>query len=183
MPQERDLEQAAPAPAPRSILLLARFLLPYRGRIAGALAALIVAAVSVLALGQGLKHVIDGGFGSGDPALLNAALAGVIAISCTLALATYARFYLMMTVGERVITDLRRAVFSHVLTLSPAFFDSTRTGEIISRLTNDTTQIQAVIGFGLSMFLRNLLMMTGAVVLLFITSPKLAALDRKSTRL
>jgi ATP-binding cassette subfamily B protein len=82
----------------------------------------------------------------------------------------------MMSTGERVIADLRRAVFDHVLRLSPAFFDASRTGGIVSRLTNDTSQLQMVIGFGVSMFLRNLLMMLGAAVLLFVTSPKLAGL-------
>src|SRR5262245_55310788 len=155
---------------------LGRFVIPYRGRIAIALGALVVAASCVLVLGQGLRHVVDAGFGSGDPRLLNAALAGVIAVSLLLACATWVRFYLMMSVGERIIADLRAAVFGHVLTLSPAFFDSARTGEIASRLTNDTEQIRQVIGFGLSMFLRNGLMMIGALVLLFLTSPKLAAL-------
>jgi len=152
-----------------------RFLAPYRWKIAGALVALIVAASCVLALGQGLRHVIDAGFGSGDPHLLNLALAGVVTVSVVLACATWTRFYLMMSVGERVIADLRMAVFGHVLTLSPAFFDASRTGEIASRLTNDTEQIRQAIGFGLSMFLRNGLMMAGALVLLFATSPKLAA--------
>ncbi len=155
---------------------LGRFIAPYKGRIAGALAALVVAAGCVLALGQGLRHVIDGGFGSGDPRLLNAALAGVVAVSCVLAAATFARFYLMMSVGERIIADIRRAVFGHALDLSPAFFDGARTGEVVSRLTNDSEQLRQVIGFGFSMFLRNLLMMTGAAVLLVVTSPKLAAL-------
>ena len=155
---------------------LARFVAPYRGRIAAGLAALVVAAGCVLALGQGLRHVVDAGFGSGDPQLLNAALAAIVAVSVVLAAATFARFYLMMSVGEKVIADLRNAVFAHVLTLSSAFFDSERTGEISSRLTNDTEQIRQVIGFGLSMFLRNGLMMLGALVLLFLTSPKLAAL-------
>jgi ATP-binding cassette subfamily B protein len=155
---------------------LSRFLLPYRLRIAVALTALVVAAGCVLALGQGLRHVIDGGFGSGDPAMLNAALAGVIAIAIVLSLATWVRFYLMMSTGERVIADLRRTVYEHVLTLSPAFFDASRTGEIGSRLTNDSEQLRVVIGFGLSMFLRNGLMMLGALVLLFLTSPKLTAL-------
>jgi ATP-binding cassette subfamily B protein len=159
-----------------ALLRLARFLLPYRRRIAAALFALIVAAGSVLALGQGLKHVIDSGFASGNPGLLNAALAGVLAIATVLSGATYARFYLMMSTGERVIADLRRALFDHILTLSPGFFDTTRTGEIISRLTNDTTQLQMVIGFGFSLFVRNALMMLGAAVLLFVTSAKLAAL-------
>lgn len=155
---------------------LGRFLFPYRWKIAAALAALVVAASCVLALGQGLRYVIDGGFGSGEPQLLNAALAAVIALSAVLACATWVRFYLMMSVGERVIADLRQAVFGHVLTLSPAFFDSSRTGEISSRLTNDSEQIRQVIGFGVSMLLRNGLMMVGALALLFATSAKLAAL-------
>jgi ATP-binding cassette, subfamily B, bacterial len=99
----------------------------------------------------------------------------VIGVSVLLAGATWVRFYLMMSVGERIIADLRRAVFAHVLTLSPAFFDTARTGEIASRLTNDSEQIRQVIGFGLSMFLRNGLMMAGALGLLFATSPRLAA--------
>jgi ATP-binding cassette subfamily B protein len=152
-----------------------RFVAPYRWKIACALAALVVAASCVLALGQGLRHVIDAGFGSRDPHLLNTALAAVVGVAVILAGATWIRFYLMMSIGERVIADLREAVFSHVLTLSPAFFDASRTGEIASRLTNDSEQIRQVIGFGLSMFLRNGLMMVGALVLLFATSPKLAA--------
>jgi len=152
-----------------------RFVAPYRWKIACALAALVVAASCVLALGQGLRHVIDAGFGSRDPHLLNMALAAVVGVAVILACATWTRFYLMMSVGERVIADLREAVFSHVLTLSPAFFDASRTGEIASRLTNDSEQIRQVIGFGLSMFLRNGLMMLGALALLFATSPKLAA--------
>jgi len=153
-----------------------RFLSPYRWRIAIALVALIVAASCVLALGQGLRYVIDAGFGSRDPQLLNSALVGVLSVAVVLASATWIRFYLMQSVGERVIADLRKAVFAHVVSLSPAFFDSARTGEISSRLTNDSEQIRQVIGFGFSMFLRNGLMMVGALFLLFATSTKLAAL-------
>jgi ATP-binding cassette subfamily B protein len=160
----------------RSLRLLARFLYPYRGRIAVALLALLVAAGCVLALGQGLKYVVDNGFGSGEPRLLDQALAAMIAVAATLAVATWFRFYLMMTTGERVVTDLRRAVFDHVLGLEPAFFEATRTGEIMSRLTNDATLLQQVVGYGLSMFVRNLLMMVGAAVMLFVTSWKLAVL-------
>ena len=152
-----------------------RFLAPYRWRLLIALVALITAAGCVLALGQGLRHVIDAGFGSSDPRLLNMALAAVVAVSILLAGATWTRFYLMMSVGERVIADLRKAVFAHVLTLSPAFFDASRTGEISSRLTNDSEQVRQVIGFGISMFLRNGLMMIGSLVMLFATSAKLAA--------
>ena len=167
-------------PPPRAdvahLLRLGRFLLPYRGRIAAALAALLVAAGCVLALGQGLRHVIDAGFGSGDPRLLNSALVAVVGVSILLAGATWVRFYLMMSVGERIIADLRQAVFAHVLALTPVFYDSARTGEIASRLTNDTEQLRQVVGFGFSMFLRNAIMMCGALVLLFLTSVKLAAL-------
>jgi ATP-binding cassette subfamily B protein len=155
---------------------VARFLLPYRARVALALAALVVAAACWLALGQGVKHVIDGGFAGGEPKALDQALAGVLGIAAVLALATWLRFYLMMSLGERVVTDLRRAVFGHILGLEPAFFEATRTGEVISRLTNDATLLQQVIGYGLSMFLRNALMMAGAAAMLFVTSWKLAAL-------
>ena len=160
----------------RSLARLARFLTPYRWRVAGALVALVLAAACWLALGQGVKHVVDSGFGSGEPRLLDQALAGMIAIAAALALATWFRFYLMMTLGERLVTDLRRAVFDHILGLEPAFFESTRTGEVMSRLTNDATLLQQVVGYGLSMFLRNGLMMAGAAVMLFVTSWKLALL-------
>jgi ATP-binding cassette subfamily B protein len=161
-----------PAPLRR----LVGFLTPYRLRIAGALVALIVAAGSVLALGQGLKHVIDAGFASGEPRLLDQALAGVVGVAVVMAAATWCRFYLMMTTGERVVTDIRRAVYGHLLSLEPAYFEAARTGEVISRLTNDTTQLQIVIGYGFSMFLRNALMGVGALVMLVLTSGKLAAL-------
>lgn len=166
-------------PATGSVSQLRRllhFLAPYRWRVVVALVALVTASGCVLALGQGLRFVIDSGFGSGNPGMLNAALGGVIAVAVVLSVATFTRFYLMMSVGERVIADLRRAVFAHTLTLSPSFFDAARTGDIVSRLTNDSDQLRQVIGFGLSMFLRNGLMMIGALVLLFTTSPKLAAL-------
>ena len=159
-----------------AMLRMARFLAPYRGRIGAALAALLVAAVCVLALGQGLKFVVDQGFGSGEPRLLDQALTAVVALAAVLAIATYFRFRLMMSIGERVVTDLRRAVFDHLLGLAPAFFESTRTGEVISRLAGDATVLQQVIGYGLSMFVRNLLMMVGAAVMLFVTSWKLALL-------
>src|SRR3990172_3266968 len=155
---------------------LIAFLAPYKLRIAGALAALIVAAGSVLALGQGLRYVIDAGFSSGDPGLLDQALAGIIGVAIVMAAATWCRFYLMMTTGERVVTDIRRAVYGHLLSLEPAFFEAARTGEVISRLTSDTTQLQVVVGYGFSMFLRNALVGVGGVGMLVLTSGKLAAL-------
>ncbi len=160
----------------RSAAGLLRFVSPYRGRIAVALVALLVASACVLALGRGLQHVVDRGFGSGDPQLLDQALGAMIAVIVAYAAATWVRFYFMMTVGERVVTDLRRAVFDHLLALEPAFFETARTGEVVSRLTNDATVLQQVIGYQLSMFVRNSLMMAGAAAMLFVTSWKLAAL-------
>ncbi|HLX80901.1 MAG TPA: ABC transporter transmembrane domain-containing protein [Burkholderiales bacterium] len=159
----------------RHALRLARFVAPYRLKIAVALLALVVAACCVLALGQGLRHVVDNGFGSANPRLLDGALAAMIGVAALLSTATFVRFYLMMTIGERVVTDLRRKVFDHILALEPGYFEATRTGEVISRLTNDTTLLQQVIGFGVSMFVRNLLMMLGAAVMMFVVSWKLAA--------
>ena len=155
---------------------MARFLWPQRARIALAVIALVVAAGCVLLLGRGLQHVVDRGFGSGDPRLLDQALAAMIAVVALYAAATWVRFYFMMSVGERVVADLRRAVFDHILGLEPAFFERQRTGDVVSRLTNDATLLQQVIGYGLSMFVRNSLMMAGAAVMLFVTSWKLALL-------
>src|SRR3990170_3770943 len=159
----------------RHALRLARFIAPYRLRITLALLALVVAAGCVLALGQGLRYVVDRGFGSANPELLNAALGAMVGVAALLSAATFVRFYLMMSIGERVVTDLRRAVFNHILALEPGYFEATRTGEVISRLTNDTMLLQQVIGYGLSMFVRNLLMMIGAAVMMFVVSWKLAA--------
>jgi ATP-binding cassette subfamily B protein len=155
---------------------IARFLWPYRGRLAIAVIALLVAVGCVLALGRGLQHVVDRGFGSGEPRLLDQALVAMIAVVVLFAAATCARFYFMMSVGERVVTDLRRAVFDHILALDPAFFEKERTGDVVSRLTNDATLLQQVIGYGVSMFVRNALMMVGAALMLFVTSWKLALL-------
>ena len=115
-----------------------RFVRPYRGRLAAAMVALVVAAGAVLALGQGLRHVIDAGLHAADAALLDRLLGGMLAVVVTLAAATYTRFYLVSWIGERVVADIRRAVFGHLLALSPGFFETQRTGEVISRLTSDT---------------------------------------------
>ena len=166
-------------PASRNIRQLARvlgFLAPYRRQVAIALVALVVAAGCVLVLGQGLRRVIDGGFSSGDAALLDSALVALLAVIVTMAIATYTRFYYVSWIGERVTADIRRAVFGHLLDLSPGFFEVTRTGEVISRLTNDTSLLEVVIGSSASFALRNTLIMLGSMVMLFVTSPKLTAL-------
>src|SRR5690348_13464987 len=138
--------------------------------------ALLVAAACVLVLGQGLKRVIDAGFSHADAASLDTALFALLAIVCVLALATYTRFYSVSWIGERVSADIRRAVFGHLLEQSPGFFETMRTGEVISRLTSDTALLDLVIGSSASFALRNTLIMLGALVMLVITSPKLAAL-------
>ena len=153
-----------------------RFLRPYRRRIAAAAIALVVAAGSVLAIGQGLKLVIDRGIAAGNPGMLNEALVGLLAVIVIMSGATFGRFYLVTWLGERVTADLRRAVFEHILKLSPAFFEVTRTGEVISRLTNDTSLLETVVGSSASFALRNFLLMIGAFVLLAHTSPRLTVL-------
>jgi ATP-binding cassette, subfamily B, bacterial len=166
-------------PANRDIRQLARilrFVAPYRRQLAIAMVALVVAAGCVLVLGQGLRRVIDRGFASGDAALLNSALVALLAIIVVMAIATYTRFYFVSWIGERVTADIRRAVFSHLLDLSPGFFEVTRTGEVISRLTNDTSLLEVVIGSSASFALRNTLIMLGSLVMLIVTSPKLTAL-------
>jgi ATP-binding cassette subfamily B protein len=173
---------AAPSePSPRSPIVrtfrrLGGFLVPYRGRFAIAGVALLVAAGCMLAMGQGLKLVVDRGFIASDPHALDQALVALLAIIALMALATYVRFYNVSWIGERVTADLRRRVFDHLLTLSPGFFEITRTGEVISRLTNDTTMLENVIGSSLSLALRNLVLGVGALVLLMLTSLKLTLL-------
>ena len=125
---------------------LARYLKPYGWRIAGAGVALTVAAGTVLSLGVGLRFLIDQGFANGDPALLDAALLALLGVVIVLAGSTFARFYLVSWIGERVVADIRRDVYNHVISLSPSFFETTKTGEVLTRLTTDTTLLQVVVG-------------------------------------
>lgn len=138
--------------------------------------ALAIAASTVLAIGQGLKHVIDRGFSAGDAQTLDQTLFLLLGMLVVLGVSTFTRYYLINWVGERFIADLRRAVFDHVLTLSPAFFDKTRTGEVLSRITNDTALLDTVISSAFSFALRNAVLFVGGMVMLFITSLKLTLL-------
>lgn len=149
------------------------YLRPYKWGLAGALVALVVAAGTVLSIGQGLRFLVDDGFGSGNAALLDQALLVLLGAVVLLAVATYARFYLISWVGERVVADIRKRVFDHVIGLDPGFFEVTRTGEVLSRLTTDTTLLQVVVGSSVSVALRNVLLLSGGLVLLAVTSPKL----------
>jgi ATP-binding cassette subfamily B protein len=149
------------------------YLRPYLAAVLGAGVALIVAASTVLALGQGLRFMVDRGFGDG---VLDLALGVLLGVVVVLAMATYARFYIVSWIGERVVADIRQAVFDHVLKLSPGFFEITRTGEVLSRLTTDTTLLQVVIGSSISVALRNILLFLGGAMLLAVTSPKLTGI-------
>ena len=155
---------------------LVPFLLPYKWRILGAMVALTVAAGTVLGLGQGMRVLIDQGFAGGDTSLLDRSLLVLLAVIALMAASTYGRFYLVSWIGERVVADIRRAVYDHVLTLSPGFFETTKTGEILSRLTTDTTLLQVVVGSSASIALRNTLLFLGGTGMLLITSPKLTGL-------
>ena len=141
----------------RALRALLRFALPYRLRLAGAGLALIAAAGTVLALGQGLRQLIDRGFRSGDAATLDTAVLVLIGVVLALAVSTAGRFYLVSWIGERTVADIRRALFERVIALDPAYFETRRTGEILSRLTTDTTLLQTVIGSSFSQALRNVL--------------------------
>jgi len=169
-------EERAKAGNFKSISALLGFARPYWPSAAGAAVALVVAAGTVLALGQGLRALVDKGFSSGDAGLLDTALLVMLGVIIVLAAATYSRFYLVSWLGERVVTDLRRAVFDHVVKLSPGFFEITRTGEVLSRLTTDSTLLQMVIGSSASVAIRNFLLFVGASVMLAVTSPKLTGL-------
>ncbi|WP_222862217.1 ABC transporter transmembrane domain-containing protein [Zoogloea oleivorans] len=155
---------------------LFQLLRPYRRRVFIAAIALVVAAAAMLAVGQGLRAVIDKGFSAGDPAWLDRTLAAMFGVIALLAAATYLRFYNVSWLGERVTADIRRRVFDHLLSLPPAWFEAGRTGEVISRLTSDTTQIENVVGSSLSIALRNALLLIGGLVMLFTTSLKLTLL-------
>ncbi|MGL6246404.1 ABC transporter transmembrane domain-containing protein [Pseudomonas sp.] len=160
----------------RAILLTCRFLAPYRWPAFGALLALIVTAGITLSMGQGIRLLVDQGFMTQSPHLLNQSIGLFMVLVVGLAIGTFARFYLVSWIGERVVADIRRQVFNHLVYLHPGFYEDNRSSEIQSRLTADTTLLQSVIGSSLSMFLRNVLMVIGGIVLLFITNPKLTSI-------
>ncbi|MDA0261289.1 MAG: ABC transporter transmembrane domain-containing protein [Proteobacteria bacterium] len=152
------------------------YALDHLGVVFGALVALIAAAGATLAIGQALRRVIDQGFRADNAAFLDQYFIALFGVVVVLAIATFARFYLVSWLGERVVARVRSAVYDRVIGLSPAYFEVTKTGEILSRLTTDTTLIQSVVGSSASVALRNVLLLIGGTAMLFITSPKLALL-------
>ncbi len=165
---------ASPA-SPRSLSGLVPFLRPYRGRIALAVLFLVLAAASTLVLPVALKSLIDSGLVAAEPGERVMALRGhffaLFMVGAALGLFSAARFYMVSWLGERVTADLRNAVYAHVVEQSPEFFETTQTGEVLSRLTTDTTLVQTVVGSSLSMGLRNTVMGIGALGMLVITNP------------
>lgn len=148
-------------------------LAPYKKHVALALLALFIAASAWLLLGQGIKLTVDEGMNADQLNELNAAIGWVLAFTVLGCLATYFRFYLMTWLGERISADIRINVYNHLLSLPPGFFAETRTGEVISRFTNDTAVIQTVVGMSLSMAIRSVIGFVGALILMAITSPLL----------
>jgi ATP-binding cassette subfamily B protein len=160
----------------RALRLTSRFLAPYRWQVIGALLALIVTAAVTLSMGQGIKLLVDRGFMTQSPHQLNQSIGIFMLMVLGLAVGTFARFYWVSWIGERCVADIRREVFNHLVYLHPGFYENNRSSEIQSRLTADTTLLQSVIGSSLSMFLRNLLMVIGGVILLFVTNAKLTSI-------
>ncbi|MEM6579805.1 MAG: ABC transporter transmembrane domain-containing protein [Pseudomonadota bacterium] len=165
-----DKPKSASLPA---LIPVLGFLKPYRWRLVGASLALLFTAGATLSLGWGLQILIDRGF-KGDSADLSTAISVLLGIAAAIAIGTFIRFYLVSWLGERVSADLRKAVFDNLVHLHPGFFESNRSGEIMSRLTTDTTLLQTIIGSSFSMALRSSLTMIGALVMMFITNLKLS---------
>ena len=158
----------------RPLLALAPYLGRYRAKVIAALVALIVASLATLVVPIAVRRMIDFGFTADSVSMINSYFSLMIAVVAVLALASASRVYLVTTLGERIVADLRRDVFSHLTSLSPAFFDSASSGELVSRLTADTTQIKAAVVVSISTALRNLMLFAGASVMMVVSSPRLS---------
>ncbi|MDZ7644384.1 MAG: ABC transporter transmembrane domain-containing protein [Woeseiaceae bacterium] len=169
----RDRPKAASI---RPLKALWPFIEPYRGTLAFALLALLLAAVALLALPVALRYVIDQGFGNADLETINRYFAAFFVVAALFGLFSALRYYLVTWLGERVVADLRSAVYARVIRMDATFFEVTRTGEVLSRLTTDTTLVQSIAGVGLSIALRSSLNVVGGVVMLAWTSPGLTAI-------
>ena len=161
----------------RPLLRLTPFVRPYRRQMVLALLSLLTAAAATLALPLAVRRIIDHGFTAADAPLIDKYFLAMLAVVAVLALGSALRFYFVIWIGERVVADIRDRIFSHLLDLSPAFFEVQRTGEVVSRLTADTTQIKAAFSSTASIALRNIVMLAGAVAMMVATSPRLAGLS------
>jgi ATP-binding cassette subfamily B protein len=172
--------EAAPPPQPSRgvkltpLLSLIPYVVRYRGRALAALVALLIAALATLAVPLAVRRMIDFGFAHQGMTLIDSYFAVMIAVAGVLAVASAIRYYLVITRGERIVADLRSDVFNHLTSLSVSYFDQAKTGELLSRLTADTTQIKSAVGSSVSIALRNLVLFIGAVTMMVITSPRLS---------
>jgi len=171
-----EAQKAAKQRSLKPLLSLFPYLRRYRGLVAAALIALVLSSATTLALPLAVRRIIDHGFQTPDGGMINSYFAMLLAIAVILALASAMRYYYVMTIGERVVADLRHDVFAHLTTLSQQFFDANRSGELTSRLTADTVQIRSAFGSSASVALRNIIMCSGAVVMMIYTSPGLSGL-------
>ncbi|MFN0219645.1 MAG: ABC transporter transmembrane domain-containing protein [Hyphomicrobium sp.] len=160
----------------RPLLALKPLIFAHKGVLAAAGLALVASAIAMLAVPMAVRRMIDHGFGAGDATLIDNYFLTLIGIGLVIAIASPARFYFVNWLGERVVADLRAKTFAHLTTLGPAYFDRNHSGEMMSRLTADTTQIKAVASVALSQAARNLIMLIGALIMMFITSVKLSML-------
>ena len=158
------------------LLALKPYLLRYRGVIGAALVALIVSAAATLVLPLAVRRMIDVGFSGMEPGLVDKYFATLLGIGLILALASAARFYFVNWLGERVVADIRTDIFKHLTGLSPAFYETAHSGEVMSRLTADTTQVKAAASTTISQALRNIVILLGAVAMMIVTSPRLSLL-------
>src|SRR5690606_24992746 len=181
---DADADAASAGRGSLSILrALWPFMAPYRSRVAVAAAALLVAAAATLVVPLAFRRMIDVGFASPEgiadgalPADVNTWFLALFGVAVVLALGTALRYYSVSWLGERVTADLRRAVYRQVLRQDPRFFETLKTGEVLSRLSTDTTLIQTLVGTSISLGLRNALLFVGALVMLIVTSPQLASI-------
>ena len=176
MAEAPPVEDARKRKSLRPLARLLPYLGRYRGMVVAALFFLTIAAATTLTLPLAVRRMIDHGFSGQDSTFIANYFSMLVVIAAVLALASACRYYYVITLGERVVSDLRRDVFSHVTTLSPAFFDTAQSGEIVSRLAADTTQIKSAVGATASLALRNVIMGIGALGMMVITSPKLSGL-------
>ena len=158
----------------RPLLALVPYLARYRIKAIAALVALTVASLATLVVPVAVRRMIDFGFTADSVSMINSYFSLMIAVVAVLALASASRLYLVTTLGERIVADLRRDVFSHLTSLSPAFFDSASSGELVSRLAADTTQIKAAVVVSISTALRNFMLFAGASTMMVVSSPRLS---------
>ena len=173
-PQDPQARGTGSPPATALLRVFWPYLRPHRGRIIGAVVSLLMVAGALLTMGRGLAYLVDEGLGRQDPALLDRAVVGTALIALVLAAGSYLRTTLVNQIGERVLADVRRAVFAHLMTLPPAWYETARTGDVLARITTDTAIVQTVMTSTISMAARNVILLVGGLVMVVLSSPKMS---------